>query len=171
MSRISEAREKYRPENIKLMFIAEAPPSAEERFFYYEDLTKGDSLFLYVIRSVFPDLKNESVPLLRAKKAELLKRFMLEGYFLEDAVAFPILQGTRSRDKISTIERSFTSLNKRIEKYKDTTKMVLISSTVFSAINSKMKYREYYVLNKTAIPFPGSGQQKRFEEEIAKIEL
>ena len=33
---INSAREKYKPERIKLLFIAEAPPEQTERFFYYE---------------------------------------------------------------------------------------------------------------------------------------
>ena len=134
-------------------------------------MTEGDSLFLYIIKAVFPDVADMPVFMIRAQKAELLERFKNEGYFLEDAVAFPIPQGTRSREKISKIENGISSLNKRIEPYKSSAKFVLISTTVYSAINGIMNFKGYKVLNKEAIPFPGSGQQKRFVEAINKINL
>lgn len=43
---INNAREKYKPTNIKLLFIAEAPPEQTERFFYYEKVKDNDWLFL-----------------------------------------------------------------------------------------------------------------------------
>lgn len=45
----SQARKKYRPHNIRVVFIAEAPPCALDRFFYFEDVKKQDSLFLEIM--------------------------------------------------------------------------------------------------------------------------
>lgn len=45
------AREKYRPKNIKVLFITEAPPAVERnRYFYYEHVRQGDSLFLELMK-------------------------------------------------------------------------------------------------------------------------
>ena len=47
---INSAREKYKPERIKLLFIAEAPPEQTERFFYYEKVKDNDWLFLGIVK-------------------------------------------------------------------------------------------------------------------------
>lgn len=43
------AAEKYRPAEIKLLLVAEAPPGAEERYFYFQDVTSNDWLFRGVV--------------------------------------------------------------------------------------------------------------------------
>jgi hypothetical protein len=44
MNRFDKARQKYKPEHIKLLFIAEAPPKLEsERFFYYENVGEAST--------------------------------------------------------------------------------------------------------------------------------
>jgi hypothetical protein len=37
------AARRYRPETIQLLLIAEAPPSALDRYFYFEDVPDHDS--------------------------------------------------------------------------------------------------------------------------------
>lgn len=40
-----EAAERYLPAHIKLLLIAEAPPEAPDRYFYFHDVHVQDSLF------------------------------------------------------------------------------------------------------------------------------
>ena len=55
MSAFEKARKKYRPENIRYLLIAEAPPKADsKRFFYFEDVTEKDSLFLETMKCLYP---------------------------------------------------------------------------------------------------------------------
>ena len=44
-NQLEAARRKYKPEKIDLLFIAEAPPNAINRFFYYENVTEADYLY------------------------------------------------------------------------------------------------------------------------------
>ena len=46
------AAAKYRPEQVQLLLVAEAPPAALNRYFYFEDVRDQDSLFRHVVRSV-----------------------------------------------------------------------------------------------------------------------
>lgn len=171
MMTVREAREQFRPEQVKVLFIAEAPPCAPDRFFYFTEVDRGDSLFLYVIRTVFPDLEGTPTKQLRAMKEELLYRFQEEGYYLEDSLSLPLVKGTTSSQKLKAIINEQEELDHRIKQYKETTKVVLLSSTVFKANYEYLKGLGYQVLHDSAIPFPGSGQQTRFKEEIAKIDL
>jgi hypothetical protein len=50
--RRSEAALRYKPALVKLLLIAEAPPSALDRYFYFEDVRDKDSLFRYVAKAV-----------------------------------------------------------------------------------------------------------------------
>ena len=171
MDKVTIAREKYRPEYIKLMFIAEAPPCSNDRFFYFDDVKKGDSLFLHVIRAVFPDLEGWETKQIRAKKEELLYRFKDAGYFLEDSAAESIPKGTTTRNKERILAESQQDLISRIELYKKQTKFVLLSATVFKVNYIPLKDEGFNILNEVAIPFPGSGQQNKFKRLIADIEL
>ncbi len=169
MDRVSKAREKYRPENIKIMFIAEAPPCTSDRFFYFDNVRTGDSLFLHVIRAVFPDLESWETKQIRAKKEELLYRFKEAGYFLEDSSSIAIPKGTKNKERI--IKESLPDLIHRIEPYKENTGFVLITSSVFKANYTALKELGFYILNDTMLPFPGSGQQGKFKEGIKYIDL
>src|SRR3954467_13749513 len=46
------AAERYEPDVVDLLLVAEAPPSALDRFFYFEHVTTHDSLFRYVVRGI-----------------------------------------------------------------------------------------------------------------------
>jgi hypothetical protein len=52
------ARNKYKPSHIRVLPIAEAPPCALERFFYFEDVKKQDSLFLEIMGILYPREKD-----------------------------------------------------------------------------------------------------------------
>lgn len=165
------AREKYRPQSIKLMFIAEAPPCTEGQFFYFENVLKGDSLFLHVIRAVFPDLEGMETKELRARKEEMLYRFRDEGYFLEDSVFDVIPKGTSAKDKEKAVVGGQQNLVERITPYKTSTKFILLSALVFRTNYELLKKEGFDILNEQIIPFPGSGQQGKFKQGMASIEI
>ncbi|MFA5659366.1 MAG: hypothetical protein WC900_08790, partial [Oscillospiraceae bacterium] len=54
-----ESREKYKPEKIKYLLIAEAPPENLERFFYYSDVGEKDCLFLGIMEALYPSEKQK----------------------------------------------------------------------------------------------------------------
>ncbi len=169
MNKVQEAREKYRPQEVKLIFLAEAPPCKEGHFFYFEDVPRGDSLFLHIIRAVFPDLEEVPTKELRTRKEELLFRFSESGYFLEDSVAVSIPKGTKNKEKVVLEHQA--DLIRRIEQYKDSAKIVLLSSSVFKSNYEALKNEGFHILNDFMIPFPGSGQQGKFKAGVAKLDL
>lgn len=171
MNRVQEARERYRPEFIKTIFIAEAPPCTDDRFFYFEDIKKGDSLFLHIIRAVFPELEHWETKAIRAKKEELLIQFRDQGYFLEDSVAEAIPKGTSSKNKERIIIENQEDLIRRISPYKTQSNFVILSSTVFKANYKILKENDFKILNDSMIPFPGSGQQTKFKAGIALLDF
>jgi hypothetical protein len=164
---VNQARNKYRPDQVKVLFIAEAPPSANDRFFYFENVKDKDSLFLHLIRGIYQDVALWEVKKIRSNKEQLLLRFMEDGYFLDDAVNQPIPQGTSSSQKVKRIKENQDDLLARLNQYSDC-KIVLLSSTVFNANYSFLSSR-YTVVNRFPIPFPSSGQQSNFKREFQRI--
>ena len=87
-----ESRNKYRPRHIKLIFVAEAPPLAPDRFFYFEEVDKQDSLFLETMKVLYPRHYAccGNVKAIRKNKHVFLERFRDDGYYLLDAKNTPI---------------------------------------------------------------------------------
>src|SRR4051794_26313927 len=78
------AAAKYRPQRIKLLLIAEAPPAALDRYFYFESVGEHDALFRYVYRVL---LNKEPT---RENKLQLLRQLRDRGVFLVDLKLDPI---------------------------------------------------------------------------------
>jgi hypothetical protein len=150
--RRERAARKYRPERIDLLLVAEAPPAALERYFYFEDVREQDSLFRYVARGV---LDAEST---RQNKPELLVRLRDRGVFLVDLKQDPV-DGSLLDSFVPTLVRRIRRL--------DPSRIILIKASVYDAAYSPLADADLPVID-VRVPFPGSGQQRRFEEAFAR---
>jgi hypothetical protein len=45
---------------VRLLLVAEAPPAALDRYFYFEDVPRHDSLFRYVARAILESSRRGS---------------------------------------------------------------------------------------------------------------
>lgn len=162
------ARQKYKPEAIKFLLIAEAPPKVEsKRFFYFEDVQNGDSLFLETMKVVYPsDCSN--MKSVRQRKGEFLERFKNDGFYLIDA-SEKAMKDTRPTEKKKQIEESLPSLVEKVRNVvSEDTKIILISSTVYEVCCNRLKSEGFSVINEDAIPFP-IGWQKEFREKLGTL--
>ncbi len=96
---------------------------------------------------------------------------MDSGYFLEDSVSHSIPKGTTTKGKELAVRDSQEDLVKRLEKYKKTSKFVLLSAIAFRVNYEPLKKAGFNILNDFMLPFPGSGQQTKFKTGISRIEL
>jgi hypothetical protein len=156
---VDEARERriiaakrYQPEWIKLLLVAEAPPRALHRYFYFSDVTSHDSLFRYVARSIL------HVEPTRQTKPELLEQLRRAGVFLIDLKQDSV-DGTRLEDYVPDLVSRIRTLNPE--------KIILIKATVHDAAYTTLADAAFPVVSER-VPFPGSGQQKRFEQAFAR---
>lgn len=164
-----EAREAFKPAEVNVLFLAESPPNKPNRFFYFPGITTGDSLFLHLIREVFPELKNIETKQLRARKEELLLRFRDAGFWVLDSSDNVLIKGLTQSQKIKALKEEQHFLNNRIHEFKETTKIVLLSVAVFKANYTYLIEKGYEILNHSPIPFPGSGQQNNFKRAFAQL--
>lgn len=142
-----EAADRYRPGKVDLLLVAEAPPRALERYFYFPNVSAHDSLFRCVVRSV---LSREPT----RDKAQFLEQFRAAGIFLIDVCEDPLNDESDLRRYVPDLIRRVCELAPA--------HIILIKATVYDAAYWPLKQAGLPVVD-VRIPFPGSGRQLEFE--------
>ena len=158
-SQIEEARNSYKPESIRYLLIAEAPPNSIDRFFYYPDVKTADYLFLGVMGVLFPDRKRKYISSGRTEsmKKDLLRDFQEKGFFLLDLLDFPINLYSES------LENAVPSLVDKLKKSVDAnTPIILIKANVYDLAFQPLVSNGFKNTVSLRIPFPGQGWQTVF---------
>jgi hypothetical protein len=158
-SQIEEARNSYKPEIIKYVLIAEAPPNSIDRFFYYPDVKTADYLFLGVMGVLFPDRKRKYIASGRPEsmKKDLLRDFQEKGFFLLDLLDLPINLYSES------LENAVPSLVDKLKKSVNVnTPIILIKANVYDLAFQPLVSNGFKNTVSLRIPFPGQGWQTEF---------
>lgn len=169
MSKISDARKKYKPNEIKILFVAEAPPKeSSDRFFYFEEVKEGDSLFIETMKVLYPN-DFTTTKIVRLQKKKFLEKFKNDGYYLIDSTDTPMEQNTQSYKK-RKIREALPNLRTKIRELANAeTKIVLISNPVYEECFTPLKAEGFNIINTEMIDFPGSGGQINFRTKIQKL--
>lgn len=170
--KIERARVKYRPDNIEWLFIAEAPPAAGGRFFYFEDVSRDDWLFLATMRVLYPEAARAKAEAIRACKADLLRAFQSEGCYLVDACDRPI---GKSRTKRAQIGAAQSTLEHKLDRLRQhgyltaQTKIILVSCTVHDVCYNALFDAGFNVINAVPIEFPAFRHQASYRRKLARL--
>jgi hypothetical protein len=174
----AQATIRYKPETIRVLFIAEAPPAFRfNRLFYFEDLRDGDTLFLEMMKTLYgsgvgftengfsPGSSSEGI---RRRKSELLARFMREGYFLIDASEAPMPDRASASQKLALLRASVPRLIVRLKEFAvdKNTPIVLIGGVTYSACAQSLMNLGFNVINEAMIDHPARGGQLRFRQKL-----
>lgn len=174
MDSFKQARHAYTPATPKVLFITEAPPAPERnRYFYYEHVRRGDSLFLELIKVLFPEEVNafETIKQLRREKVYFLERLQEEGYLLLHAHDDP-LPGQTAAARTRIYRESLPQLMATLlQAGKPATPVVLISAVVFRAIGTELRRSGFNVIHDSLIEYPNSGQQLNFRRKLKPLLL
>ena len=181
------ARAKYLPDQIKLLFIAEAPPTYDsERFFYFEQVDRGDALFLEMMKVLYPKKAHfdESIgdwktgygaKWVRPRKAEFLKLFSSDKFYLIDAVDEPMPPNATPKIKEQKIRGSLDRLKVKLNDLRKRSKVlelpvVLIGAPVFNVCAEVLRIEgKVRVLNQEAIDMPVLGRAKEFRHKLGEL--
>lgn len=172
MNQFEKARLKYKPKQIKYLLIAETPPKSDsDRFFYFENVDRQDSLFLETMKLLYPDqAENINTKTIRENKKYFLEKFKNDGFYLIDSLDTPFDKKYTSTQKVKLIKnRQIELLNKIKILCNQETKVILIAVPVYKANFWFLKDNGVNVLNIESINFPGSGGQKKFKEKMKKL--
>jgi hypothetical protein len=160
--RYERAAVKYRPLVTRVLFVAEAPPSSLDRYFYFEDVKRKDSLWVELMKAVFGKENWTITKHERRRKREWLLKFQEKGCQLIDAVKEPMDCGDLARsERISENSDELIAEIKQI----NPAIIVLIKATVYNALFQRLEAAGLPVAT-SKLPFPGNGQQKKFHREF-----
>jgi hypothetical protein len=150
LARRRAAAERYRPQRIQLLLVAEAPPSELARYFYFEDVKAHDSLFLNVCEVLLNRRPT------RREKAKALEDLKATGVFLIDLKETPVDGSDLSAYVAGLLQRCAELSPERI---------VLIKVTVYDTAFTAMKRAGLPVVD-ARLPFPGGFQQPKFRADF-----
>lgn len=165
--RYEQASAKYRPERTRVLFVAEAPPSSLDRYFYFEDVGRQDSLWVELMKELLGMSGGPNTRIERRRKPKWLRRFQEGGYFLIDAVKEPMDCSDPAR--IQRIKKCRNELIAEIRQINPAW-IVLIKGTVYKALFPALRAERLPVID-CKLPFPGNGQQRKFHEGFPRAIL
>lgn len=146
------AAEKYRPNRVRVLLVAEAPPSAPDRYFYFEKVSTNDWLFRGVHEALFGALPD------RTSKAAALAQLRDQGIFLIDLMTTP-LDGSRLAGHVPDLVTRCLMLSPE--------RIILIKVTVYDVAYRALRVAGLPVVNRR-VSFPSNGRQRDFQRQFAE---
>jgi hypothetical protein len=146
------AAERYRPKAIKVLLVAEAPPNAADRYFYFENVTSHDWLFRGVSEVLLGRVPD------RNSKATALAQLRDQGLFLIDLKPTPVDDTDLTRYVPELVARCKALAPERI---------ILIKATVYDAAYRPLRVAGLPVIDKRVF-FPSTGRQEDFRRQFGE---
>ena len=140
------AAERYRPARIDTLLVAEAPPSALDRYFYFEDVNIHDSLFRHVVKAVLGETPTRD-------KEPYLDELRERGWFLVHMSEDPFTD----RDVLPPLLDDLLARCQELQPRR----IVIVGARLFDLVYGPMQKAGLPVVD-VRLPYPGSGQQRRF---------
>lgn len=148
--RRQQAAENYRPDHLKILLVAEAPPAADDRYFYFLNVSSQDHLFLNVCDVVLG--KRPS----RNDKSDALAELKNSGIYLIDLKPDPV-DGSKLSNYVADLIRRCKEL--------EPSNIILIKATVFDVAYTALHDAGLPVANHR-IYFPSCGRQNDFRMQF-----
>ena len=133
--------------------MSEAPPSALDRYFYFEDVTEHDSLFRHVVQAVLRERPTRD-------KLPYLDALREHGWFLVHVSEDPF----HDREVLPPL---LPDLLARCEQLAPR-RIIVVGALLYDLVHRPMRDAGLPVVD-VRLPYPGSGQQRRFLEAIAPV--
>ena len=175
MKTYEQLRQQYKPQHIKVLFIAESPPPAaavqSSRHFYRTDRVRvDDRLFTNTIRALYPETTDLKEPDLEKNKEAWLTRFKRDGFYMIEALEESQVHEVTKKDRQTLIAAGLPQLVKRVKELaQTTTKIILIKSNVFEIAAQPLKEAGFTVLNTELLDYPGRYNQQAYRDKLLKL--
>jgi hypothetical protein len=176
--RFAEAARRYLPKQLRVLFIAEAPPAFKvNRLFYFSELTNGDTLFLEMMKVLYSHevgyiqgnfRPGASAKQMRQQKPELLRKFQNDGYYLMDAYEKPMPDGADTAAKTRLMRSTLPVLLTRVRQLvgQNNVPIALIGGITYSVCAEALRQDGRNVLNDAMINHPARGGQILFRSKL-----
>lgn len=167
--------EKYLPRKIKYLLIAESPPEDYRNYFFYTGDENGNYCFFENIILATLNIKYEQKI---HDKRKILNMFINKGFYLIDAVEYPINSLEDDKRKEVLVQNKFI-LKERLNEFNNTglvyprTKIILVKNIVCELFKDFLEADLELVYDKKfgikCIGYPGYYSDKRFINKLKNI--
>lgn len=152
-----EERQKYRPKNIKCLFVGESAPAGGTFFYFADSLLYRQTLTAF--REVFGDKCGDGVAFLRF--------FMGQGFYLDDLCAIPVNHIKDKNERVRQRDLGVMPLGNRIKTYNPDKVAV-----VMKAIEPHV--RQACIMAEVSqpclvLPFPRPEHQRTFNQMLVRF--
>ena len=113
-------RKEYRPNNIKVLLIAESPPptvdiKSSRHFYRTGNIYPNDRLFTNTIRALYPETAELPELELKEAKQQWLRRFAADGYYMIEALETSQKHEVTKAQRQDRIARALPQLIARVK--------------------------------------------------------
>jgi hypothetical protein len=153
-------RRKFEPASVKLVIVAESPPSSG-KYFYNSEGTVGEPLFAALMRQL------RCAP---TSKESGLREFQKRGWVLIDATYEPV--NVAGKDRNSVITRDYNQLRDDLAAMLPhrSVPIILVKANVCRLLEPRLTKDRFNVLNRgRVVYFPSTGRQKDFQRQFSEI--
>lgn len=153
-------RRKFEPPSVKLVIVAESPPSSG-KYFYNPEGTASEPLFAALM------LQLRFAP---TSKESGLREFQKRGWVLVDATYEPVNVDGKDRDRV--IARDYHLLRDDLAALLPdrSVPIVLVKENVCRLLERRLTEDGFSVLNHgQVIYFPSTGRQKDFHRQFSRV--
>lgn len=163
-SAAERTRRKYKPDDVRVLFIGESPPVGGE-FFYL-----ANSALYYATRQAFED----AIPALR-KREDFLGAFCALGCYLEDLSTVPVnhldLSDRQQRAERRALRRKgMKALSRRMRPWSPRVVAPVVLDMVRSGdIDETLRLAGYEDVERADLPFPGRHRDRYVDELTAHV--
>jgi hypothetical protein len=161
------ARNKYKPGKVKVLFIAESPPSSGGYFYSWKAIGK-DHLFRETMKAL--QIWPIDRPLRKGcDKRPMLNEFRKVGFFLIDTCDFPVDKLYSRQRRLSTTQGAST-LPGRVKSL-DPDRILIVKKTVFKPATQALSDAGFgdRILNPKPLPFPSHGNQRKYRRMLRRL--
>jgi hypothetical protein len=161
------ARDQYRPNKVKLLWIAESPPTSGS-YFYFPKTNGKDHLFRETMRAVgmWP---SKVVMKKGVDKRPLLQSFRSKGFFLIDTCSHPV-DKLKDRERKRAILEGTSGVVELVSKL-NPNGIIIVKSNIYDPVKRALESSGFAgkILNQKALPFPSHGRQQSYRKGISDI--
>ena len=154
-------RKRYLPSKLNLLFILESPPVSGK--YFYDETGKTTEPFFRAFMKLLSYSPTD--------KKDGLEYFKSNGYLIIDAT-YKQVNKLKGKIRDYTILSDYNRLIDDIENMcpEKNVPIILVKANICRMFDERLTERGFNILNKgVVIPFPSSGQQKRFHLEMSKV--
>ena len=151
MPDLERLRKSFKPEPIRTLFVGESPPHGGS-FFYREN-----SGLYRAMKKAF------------GERPEFLAWFKAKGFFLDDLVQYPINQFKAERERRKHRVKAVESFAQRLVGFRPAAVVVVMCAIEPQVREAIRRGRLPQNVPIYVTPYPGFGNQKRFQTKMAEI--